>query len=125
MPKTGSGKNRAEAILMDIQASHAELILQLDEILEHASKDTQQDLRDDGRYAAVHKRVEIMQDLPDCQLRGHLNLLAKELCAAIADDLGHTAGDAVRKAVAPLRDKVNAIQQRAHDAMNQLKGGVQ
>lgn len=123
MPRSGSGKSRVEAILMDIQAEHYSLLEMLDEVLEAAADDTKRDLADDSLYARAHHRVEMMRDLPDCQLRGHLNLLEKELEQAIALDLAHTAGDRVRKALAPIRDKVHSVSFRAHDLMEKLKGG--
>ena len=120
MSKVGSGRSRVIEILLDQQSLHRKFIAVTDQILAATDTDTIQDLRDDAEYAAVHKRVEIMMDLPDCQLRAHLNKLHKELAAAIADDLSYTAGSDVRALIQPLRDEVDLLSRRSYDLLGTL-----
>lgn len=122
MSKIGSGRSRVMEILLDVQASHTRLLHTIDQVQAQANADTLQDLRDDQLYARALQRIEIMQDLPDSQLRGHLNLLAREMRRALRDDLSHTSGDAVRRAVQPIRDAVNDVAMRAHELIGLLGG---
>lgn len=119
--KVGTGRTRVINILLDEQASHRRFIELTDQILAETDKDTLQDLRDDGRYAAVHKRVEVMMDLPDALLRGHLNKLHGELAEAIADDLSHTAGSNARALIQPLRDEIDSFSTRSRDLLGTLQ----
>jgi len=120
MHKKGSGKNRVEAVLMDIIASSEKLTSKVDEMLVSSIKDSQQDLRDDVGYAVVHKRVELMHSLPDNLLRGHVPLLDKELSAAIQDDLSRTSGDEIRHELQQLRDMIKCHVCEAQVLMTQI-----
>jgi len=121
MSKVGTGRSRVIEILLDQQATHRKFIELTDQILAETDADTLQDLRDDGRYAAVHKRVEIMRDLPDHLLRGHLNKLHEELAQAISDDLSHTAGNHVRKLIQPLRSAIDGLADRGRALLEKLQ----